>query len=351
MIITKYDPFVAEIAKVRAAANFLPDASSKDGYEKSKRISLDVGKILSRLDKIRKEEKAFYLEGCRQVDEQAKDIRSQLEAIQSPHKRAYKELDETKKKAEAKRKSILEKRLCDIINLPQSMAESDSEGVKQAMQAMQADECLGFYEFTHQALLARKNSLESLAALFARKVKHEADQAELDRLRKESTERDRVEREEKIKSEALELAKKELEAKASKAADEARKEAEKKLREAEEAKMEAESARIQAEKQAKEEQIESARKLKEAQDRAALDAENAAKAERKRIENKLEIKRQADQKIVEAESKRKQEVEHRTMIEEQAIGSLVERGWSDSVAREIIYLVICGSIENVTINY
>jgi len=88
--VTEYDEFREKLEEVKEACNFLPDVSTDDGYDKSKRISLDVGKSLTALDKRRKELKAESLAFGRQVDSEAKTIREVLEELQEPHKLANK---------------------------------------------------------------------------------------------------------------------------------------------------------------------------------------------------------------------------------------------------------------------
>ena len=79
MNITEYDEIRAKLEEVKDTCNFIPDVTTKEGYDKSKRVSLDVGKLLTALEKTRKDKKAYFLQGGKEVDTQAKVISSELE--------------------------------------------------------------------------------------------------------------------------------------------------------------------------------------------------------------------------------------------------------------------------------
>jgi len=263
MQIVEYDEIREKLDEVKTSCNFLPDVTTEEGYEKSKRVALDVGKLLTALEKKRKDKKAYFLEGGKQVDSQAKTIAAELEQYQLPHKSAYKELDNLKKEREANRKAELERRVQEMRDLPGVMSDSDSAGVKMAMEAMQAEECLDFYEYSMQALEARNAARTALGVMFASKLKSEAEAVELEKLRADKAKRDQEAHEENIRREAS--AKAEQEAAAAKDREE---QAKKELIMAkEEAAIAAENARL---------------------------AEVARQAEARRIEDEAQAAREAD---------------------------------------------------------
>lgn len=224
--VTEYDEFREKLEVVRDSCNFLPDVTTDEGYAKSKRVALDVGKVLTSLEARRKELKSEYLEKGRMVDSEAKGIAETLADFQLPHKEAYKELDNLKKQREQERKDRLEERVRVIRELPDSMRDSDSEGIKMALDSLLVEECEDFYEYTQQALLARNASKEALSTMFAAALNREKEAAELEKLRKESAEREKKDREDRIAKEAADKATQEAEAKAEvrteKAAEDAR---------------------------------------------------------------------------------------------------------------------------------
>ena len=318
MDIVEYDEIRAQLDEVKSAANFIPDVTTDEGYGKSKRVSLDIGKLLTALDKARKAKKEYFLEGGRQVDSQAKAIKAELEEYQLPHKEAYKELDNLKKEREAKRKAELEARVEFMRTLAESMADSHSSEIQCAMQQMQDEECLDFYEYTEQALKARNGARNDLGALFAKVSKAEAEAIELERLRKESAGREQKDREDRIAREA------------SAKAEAAEKEAIERARLAELDKIEADKRAAQAEKD------------------AAKNAEIAAEQARN-----AEVARQQEMMRIEAEAQAKREADtaHISSVRRAAKEALMLLGLDEPKAKAIIIAINNGSIPCVTINY
>ena len=349
--IREYDEFSAKIEVMRDACNFLPDMENEDGYEKSKRVALDVGKVLTRLETKRKEIKEPALKRCKLIDDEAKSIKAQIEKFQLPHKDAYKAVDELNKKREAARKQELADRVTAIADLPEYMRDSPSSEVMAAMTDLQANECLDFYDMTHDALNARKRSLEKLGQMYTAKLQQEKDAEDLARLKAESEAREKKEREDAI---------------AKKAADDARIAAERKAAEEraaiEESEQRARDAAILAERKTEEAKIreqaaiEKAAKEKieaeAAAKKAAEDAEIAAKkaaadaviAERKRSEEAKAAE------IAEA-AKREANKKHHAKINNEALAGFTAGGLSEADAKTAVELIAKGLIQNVSIRY
>jgi hypothetical protein len=316
--IAEYDEFRSKMGEVQDMCNFIPDVSTDDGYKKSKRVALDVGKLLSALEAKRKEKKAYFLAGGKEVDTQAKAIVSEVESYMLPHKEAYKELDNLRKEREKQRKQGLEDRVEHLRSLPEMMVDSSADEVKCALESIQGEECLDFYEFTEHALKARNSSKTKLAEMFESKLKFEREQEELARLRKESEERARIDREEQIRREA-----------SSKAEAEKQQAVQLQLA-AERAKVDAERRAIEAEKQAKV--------------NAEIAAENARAAEVERSNAEL-AKVQAEAEAREANTK------HVSSIRKQAKDSIMLLGVDEATAKKIVLAINAGKIENVSIKY
>ena len=131
--IAEYDEFAAKMDELKDKANHIPDASNEEGYEKAKRIHLDFRKIENALEKVRKDKKAYFIQGGKEVDGQAKAIMKQIESLRIPHTEAYQEIDNAKKEREAKRKADLEERVEYIRTLPEAVKEMDSESIRCAL--------------------------------------------------------------------------------------------------------------------------------------------------------------------------------------------------------------------------
>jgi len=327
--VLQYDEFKAKLDEVKNTCDFLPDVSTDEGYQKSKRVSLDVGKILTALEKTRKDLKADALEYGRKIDGEAKSISAELIAFQEPHKEAYKQLDNAKKEREAKRKADIEDRVRSIRELPELMRESDSDGIKCALQSMIDEECLDFFEYTDQALKARNSSKDKLAKMYADKLKQEADARELEELRKAQAEQ----------------AQKDHDARAAKEAeDRAKAEAAEREKEIEAEKQAAIKAAEDAAREAGEQKARAEREAVEAKERAELEKRKAVEAERERQEAEKLRERQ------EAEA-REANKRHVGAIRKSAKEALMKGGITEKQAKDIVLAIHNGEIPNVSISY
>ncbi len=331
-----FDEYESRIDTIKEYADFIPDVTTSEGYEKSKRVSLDAGKLLTAIEKDRKREKAFYLNGGKQVDLQAKDLVKRIEILQLPHKNAYKELDKLKKEREENRKSELRERIEAIQNITESVSLLTSVDVKKAIDSLQNEKCICFDEYSDIAIKAKKESLESLNFLLVKKEKEESDAIEFEKLKKEQAEREQKEHDERIASEAKKEAEEEA-AKAIKAKEEAKQAEELAKLKAEES----EKARVESEKQAKLAAI-------EAEKEAKVRAEEAAKAAKQ-----AEINRQEAIKQKEAEelAKREANKKHIGKIRGETKNDLIGLGIDEEKAKDIVLAISNGKIKNVSIKY
>ena len=331
-----YDGVAEQIDTATDMANFIPDVTTKEGYEKSKRVSLDVGKMIRALEDKRVEKKAKSLQEGRDIDSFAKSLSKQLNDIQEPHKLAYKDLDAAKKQREIDRKAKLEERVNYIRTLPELLAESSSDEIQGAMQSMANEECLDFYEYSSDALKARNSTREALALLFTKKDKEENDAIELIKLKKEQAEREQKEREDRIAAEAKQEAEA-VAAKAIKAKEEAKHAEELAIKRSEEAA----KALVESEKQAKLAAI-------EAEKAAKVRAEEAAKAAKQaEIEKQEAIKKQEAEELAKREADKK----HIGAVRGEAKDDLIALGLDEKTAKEIVLAISNGKIKNVSIQY
>lgn len=190
-----------------------------------------------------------------------------------------------------------------------------------------------FEEFEQEAKLAKFETLEKLRTALVAREKYEAEQAELERLRKEQLEREQRERDERIAKEAADKARIEAEAKAL-----------------------AEQRRVEREKQEAEEKAE--REKREAAEREArliaekeeaeLRAQQAALIERQRIEREQAAKEEAERK---AEEARLANVEHMRSINQEILNKLCAIGLDEGQAKAVITAIVRNQIPNVSIKY
>jgi len=354
MKIVEIDEVAKHIDEAKEMANFLPDVTSEEGYAKSKRVSLDIGKFLTALEKTRKEKKEYFLNGGREVDRQAKLIAEKLEVIQLPHKEAYKEFDELAKKREEDRVEAHRTRLTEIELFPTIHAESDAATLEAALRALNNLSTDGMDEFEARAKTAKMESMHLLKTLQEKALKAEAEAAELQKLREAEEKRKQEEREEAIRKEAAKKAEDEKEL------------ALKQKRDAEQAAAIAEERKLQAEKmakKAKEDAEKAAKKAKEDAEALAIkseeyrvaaaaqakkDADDAAEKARKEEIARQEAAKAEEQKII---AKREADQKHIGIIRGEAKDSLIALGIDEAKAKEIVIAIHNGKIKNVKIIY
>ena len=208
-----------------------------------------------------------------------------------------------------------------------------------------------FMEYEEQAKIAKYETLEKLRAALVAREKYEAEQAELERLRKEQLEREQRERDERIAKEAADKARIEAEAKAL--AEQRRVEREQKeqaeLVERQQREAAEREARLQAEKEAallREEQLK--QQAIEREKQAEIDRQNAIEQERLRIEREQAAKAEADRK---AEEARLANVEHMRSINQEILNKLCEIGLDEGQAKAVITAIAKNQIPNVSIKY
>lgn len=344
MEITEYNEFEAKITSLEDTCNFIPECKTEEGYDKSKRVSLDVGRVLTALEKKRKEIKAPALERCKFIDSEAKSLKDRIEAAQLPHKEAYKFIDDEKKLIEHERSTHITNRVNALLNIVASLHLDDSATVGIAIDKLIADEFLDCDEKTGFALIEKKRILLDLQELMESKFKSEKDAEELVRLKAESEARERKDREEAIAKQAAEDARIAAEKKAAteKAA-------------IEKAEQDAREAADLAEKREKE-AVERAAKQKleaeQAAKQAAIDAEKAAKAQAEQAAAD-ERKRIADETAANlaAAQKREADKKHHAKINNESLADFIQGGMDEEQARMAVTLLAQKKIRHAAISY
>ena len=206
-------------------------------------------------------------------------------------------------------------------------------------------------EFQGEAATALMATQKALREALDKRLKYEAEQAELARLRAEAEERARKDREEQIARTAAEQAKRIAEQaaqidkeRAEAAAKAERDAAEKRELELKLAAEQAERQRVQAEQAQK--AAEEAKVKAEAD--AKAQAEQAARDAEERVKREAEAKAQAEAaELAKSEADKK----HKARINNESMAALVANGFSDEDAKKIVVLIASGKVPNVKINY
>lgn len=280
--IAVYDEFRSQLAEMRQAnSQTLFDYESPKGNKEARSHVYKLRQTKAAVDKARAAEKAASLEYGRKVDAEAKEIIAEIEAMIQVHQQPLDEIEQREKDRVA---DIQEKMaaLREIYQIEPSFSSAAIEARITALKSSVVDDSFG--EFQLEAMQHKDSGLQLLESALPAALKREAEQAELERLRKEAAEREQRDREESIRKEAEARAAAEAEAKAKaereaierKAAQE-RQDAERRELELRLAAERAEKERIAAEQRERDAvENERRRALAEAQAKAAEDARREA---------------------------------------------------------------------------
>lgn len=346
--IEAYDPYRAQLAELKAGnAKAVFDYRSVKGDKEARSHIYKLRQTKGAIEQVRVKEKESVLLKGRKIDAEAKEITKIVDDMIAVHETPLLEI-------KAEEDARIEKHKSNIQWFSDMLTSwSDSVSLQEAIDKINLVSVdSGFEEFETEAHRAKQSALENLNARLQERLKYEAEQAELARLRAEAAQREQKEREEQIAKEAAENAR----IAAEKAAEYDRQrlineqtrkglEAKAAIERAEREKLEAENARLRQQQEAEQ----AAAKAKQ----DAIDA--AARAEReKQAAIEAERKRQAD--AVEAErletERRERNKAHVGQKRKEAKESLMAAcGVSEEVAKAVVLAIANGKINNVSIAY
>ncbi len=306
--IVAYQPFKAQLIELKKAnEKTLFNYSDPKGNKEARSHIYKLRQSKAALEKVRKEEKATSLEYGRKVDAEAKFIADELEAMIEVHQ---KPLDEIEAK-EQRRIDAIKKRI-SAINIFKECAGHDLAELRNAIiqiKGLVIDE--SFEEFELDARRAKEDALLAQENELPIAEKRQEEKIELERLRKETAEREQKERDDRIAKEAKEKAEAEAE------------------------------YRIKAEREAAERRE---NELKLALEKAEKDKVQAIETERQRIENER-INKEKE------EEKRQLNKEHQRAINGEILSALMKLGIQEEDGKNLIISINRGEIPHVKITY
>lgn len=348
--ITEYKEFHSQLAALADGnAKAVFDYRDPKGNKEARSHIHKLRRTKGAIERKRKELKESVLERGRLIDSEAKSITAAVESMIEIHETPILQIEQEEAARVKKHRDAIAEIEANMDPSHQSMSSGLINSYLHDLEALEPDE--SFEEFTAEAISAYKKAHAYLLDCHNKATQREAEQAELERLRKEAAERERAEREARIAAEAK--AKAEAEAKAAAERREreiaeqqeaAKREAERKEREAAEALARAERekqeaiARAEADKKAAEER----QRLTE--ENANRQAEEAARRERARIEREQAAAKAEQERIAANKA-------HRRKINHEVLNGLVMFGLDEGTAKALIEAIAKSEIANVTINY
>lgn len=311
------------------ARSIVPDVSTKKGRDAIASQAYKVSKSKTAVDNHGKDLVAGIKAQAAVIDRDRKAWRDQCDALRDEIR---KPLDEWEKAEEDRIQSIKDR----ISNFDAGRVDTFStsyliQTIISEVEATAIDE--SFAEFANEAAIKKDAALSSYKKSLEIALKREAEQVELERLRKSEQERLQREHEERIAHEAAERARLEAERKAKEEAERVEREKQEAVAKAEREKREAaeREARLVAEKEA-----------------AELRAQHAAEAERKRIEAEQAAKLEAERQ---AEEARQANQAHRKKICNEALKGLLALGIDEAKSKEILQAINKGLVPHVSIKF
>lgn len=343
--ITAFDKFKSEFAQLKADNSAIQfDYKTRDGDKAARSHIYSLRQAKSKLDKTRKAAKERAVIFSKKVDEQAGELKVEIEEMIEVHAKPIRELEE---EAEKRTEELSQRvsRFSDYLNF-----DSDTlpEVWLEELENLTAIELEGFDEFTAQATAAKENALETITDRMEAKKKADDDAAELQRLKKEADEREEQDRLQKVADDAAakvrvdaeQAAQKETERLAQKAED-LRLENERIANEATAEIERLKQVAIDVEKKAQQDEIDRQEKIRQ----DAIDAEAAAE---KIKQDAIDKEKREQQEAADREADEK----HRETVNAQAVEGLIGAGGiTDEQAENIISAIADGTVPNVVINY
>lgn len=240
----------------KLAKGLVADVATKEGVSQIKSCARQIASAKTKIDNLGKQVVAELKKLPGVIDENRRNFREKMEALQAEIRRPVTEIEE--REAEIDR----------IKTVHQQLIDADSATIKQNIESVKAIPLTAekWKESLEKATKAVTGEINAIETMLKAAEKREAEARELEELRKKQDEAERIIREQKIREDAERKAREEAEARA--AAEKARLEREKE---------EAERKAAEAERAAQEarEREEAARNSKEALERAAIGAQQA----------------------------------------------------------------------------
>jgi len=300
--------------------NVTYDLTDAKQEKQARSDKFSIGKICAKLKAKHKEIKAPVLELSKKIDARKNELETELRKVQN--KIGY-QIQKHEDEIQAHKDMLQDK--INVISFATDFdisnpISSDYELRILALKKIVIDES---YEHRQEnAENERTRILEKLERLYVEKLKQEKDAKELVELREKQAIQEQKDHDTRIAKEAAENAR-----------IEAERQSELKIKQAE-----AEALRIKQENE-------------QALIRAEQEKKQAIENERLRIEREQQDKANHEAELLRAENTKKAKANHRKKIHVQAKGALVNNGFDEDVANNIVTLIKDGMIDNVSIEY
>lgn len=356
-LFTEGDGIDAMLNDIRKqAASLVPDVTTAKGRKEIASVAYAVAKTKTYLEGLGKDLAAQYKAIPARIDANRKVIRDTLDALKDEVRAPLTQYEA----AEEARVEALQARLARLNELGSNasieITAADLQFLLNEVEQTALDN--SWQELLPQATVAKELATKRLGESLATRQKYEAEQAELEELRKKQAEQERIDRERLIAEQAAEQARlqeenrQRLEREAAQHRElEAQRQAQAAQQAAEQARRDSEAselARQQAEARRIAEAEQAELRRQEAERKAALHAEavaaQAAEQERQRIAEEQRLKD-------EETARRLADRDHRGKVNSSIVMDLMGLAVDEDVAKNIVKHIANNKIAHLTINY
>jgi len=206
-----HNKLAAYVALAREqAANEVPDLTTRKGRERIASLAAQVSRSKTAVEKPGRDYLRRIKEMPKAIEAELREFANSMDALRDEVRAPLTEWEAAEEARKAKHQGAI-----DQINLRLECRDLDSSELCQNiewLETMAIDE--SWEEFESEALRAKDKALAALREALVARERYEAEQAELERLRAESAQREQKEREERIAREAAEQAQREAEQRA-----------------------------------------------------------------------------------------------------------------------------------------
>jgi hypothetical protein len=202
IVISQYQVLLDDIeqAKKEAAPSF--DYETKEGDKAARSYIFKLRKLRARVESARKEAKAYSIAYGKRVDEQAKDLSSQVDELIQPHQEQLEAIALREAERVAAHQLVLDQaEHIGVVGFGEGSAQ-----IQGRLDALDEISLEGLEEFTEKVAAAIVTSRKTLQQALQQALQAEEQAIELARLKAEQDEREAREREERIRREAQERA-------------------------------------------------------------------------------------------------------------------------------------------------
>jgi hypothetical protein len=202
IVITQYQVLLDDIKEAKREQVPTFAYETKEGDKAARSYLFQLRKLRARIESARKDAKAYALAYGKQVDNQAKELSSQVDELIQPHQEQLEDIA----RREAVRVQGHQKVLQQIRDLAQVPFGSGANQIALDLAGAKGIDIYGLEEFKEEAAAALLETIRTLEAAHAKALADEAAAAELAKLKAEQEEREVKEWNERVMREAQERA-------------------------------------------------------------------------------------------------------------------------------------------------